>query len=136
MSPRPLAALVLAVAVWIPAVAIPPAAAMDELWREDLKTWRERADAGLRRDRGWLSIVGRWELEPGASRIGSAPGSEIRLPEGPLRVVGEHAIEIHLHADVNVEVTVVLEGQEVEAPAGVEMDEDEDEDEDSEDSGS
>lgn len=40
--------------------------------------------------------------------------SEIRLPEGPLRVVGEHVIEIHLHADVNVEVTVVLEGQYVE----------------------
>ena len=40
------------------------------------------------------------------------PGSEVRLPEGPLRVVGEHEIEIHLHADVNVAVTVVLEGPE------------------------
>jgi len=40
--------------------------------------------------------------------------SEIRMPEGPLRVVGEHVIEIHLHTDVNVEVKVVLEGQEVE----------------------
>jgi large subunit ribosomal protein L9 len=38
--------------------------------------------------------------------------SEIRLPDGPLRVVGEHQIEVHLHADVNVEVTVVLEGPE------------------------
>jgi large subunit ribosomal protein L9 len=38
--------------------------------------------------------------------------SEVRLPEGPLRVVGEHPIEIHLHADVNVPVTVILEGQE------------------------
>ena len=43
--------------------------------------------------------------------------SEIRLPDGPLRVVGEHTIEIHLHADVNVEVKVVLEGQVVEEPA-------------------
>lgn len=49
--------------------------------------------------------------------------SEIRLPEGPLRVVGEHAIEIHLHADVNIEVRVVLEGQEVEAPAGADAEE-------------
>jgi large subunit ribosomal protein L9 len=40
--------------------------------------------------------------------------SEIRLPEGPLRVVGEHVIEIHLHSDVNVDVKVVLEGQVVE----------------------
>ena len=32
--------------------------------------------------------------------------SEVRLPEGPLRVVGEHQIEIHLHTDVNVPVTL------------------------------
>lgn len=38
--------------------------------------------------------------------------SEVRLPDGPMRVVGEHEIEIHLHADVNVPVTVVLEGPE------------------------
>ena len=38
--------------------------------------------------------------------------SEIRLLEGPLRVVGEHRIELHLHADVNVEITVVVEAAE------------------------
>lgn len=38
--------------------------------------------------------------------------SEIRLPDGPLRVVGEHEIEIHLHADVNVAIKVILEGPE------------------------
>jgi len=42
--------------------------------------------------------------------------SEIRLPDGPLRVVGEHQIEIHLHADVNVPVRIVLEG-----PEGIEQ---------------
>jgi len=40
--------------------------------------------------------------------------SEIRLPDGPLRVVGDHQIELHLHADVNVEIKVVIEA--VEAP--------------------
>jgi large subunit ribosomal protein L9 len=38
--------------------------------------------------------------------------SEIRLPDGPLRVVGSHQIEIHLHADVNIPVNVLLEGPE------------------------
>jgi large subunit ribosomal protein L9 len=38
--------------------------------------------------------------------------SEVRLPDGPLRVVGEHQIEVHLHADVNVPVTIILEGPE------------------------
>jgi large subunit ribosomal protein L9 len=47
--------------------------------------------------------------------------SEIRMPEGPLRVVGEHVVEIHLHSDVNVEVKVLLEGQLVEG-AGVDSD--------------
>lgn len=32
--------------------------------------------------------------------------SEVRLPEGPLRAVGEHEIEIHLHTDVTVPVTL------------------------------
>jgi large subunit ribosomal protein L9 len=34
--------------------------------------------------------------------------SEVRLPDGPLRVVGEHRIELHLHTDVNVGLTVVV----------------------------
>lgn len=38
--------------------------------------------------------------------------SEIRLPEGPLRVVGEHHVDLHLHADVNVGLTVVIEAVE------------------------
>jgi large subunit ribosomal protein L9 len=38
--------------------------------------------------------------------------SEVRLHDGPLRVVGEHHIELHLHADVNVGLTVVIEAAE------------------------
>jgi large subunit ribosomal protein L9 len=40
--------------------------------------------------------------------------SEIRLHEGPLRVVGEHDIDLHLHTDVNVTVKVVIEAVETE----------------------
>jgi large subunit ribosomal protein L9 len=40
--------------------------------------------------------------------------SEIRLPEGPLRVVGEHQVDLHLHTDVNVEIKVVVEAVEPE----------------------
>ena len=38
--------------------------------------------------------------------------SEIRLREGPLRVAGEHHVDLHLHTDVNVELTVVIEAVE------------------------
>lgn len=37
---------------------------------------------------------------------------EVRLPEGPLRVVGEHPVTLHLHTDVNAEVTVNVVGEE------------------------
>ena len=40
--------------------------------------------------------------------------SEIRLHDGPLRLVGDHQIELHLHTDVNVEITVVIEAVEAE----------------------
>jgi large subunit ribosomal protein L9 len=32
--------------------------------------------------------------------------SEVRLPDGPIRMLGEHEIEIHLHSDVNVAVRI------------------------------
>ena len=37
---------------------------------------------------------------------------EIRLPDGPLREVGDFTVDVHLHADVNVEigVRIVAEG--------------------------
>jgi large subunit ribosomal protein L9 len=36
--------------------------------------------------------------------------SEIRLPDGPLRVAGEHFVDFHLHADVNVRMAVFVDG--------------------------
>ncbi len=42
----------------------------------------------------------------------SVERSEIRLPDGPLRLIGEHQIELHLHTDVNVGITVVIEAAE------------------------
>ena len=32
--------------------------------------------------------------------------SEVRLPGGPIRVLGEHHVELHLHADVTASVTI------------------------------
>ncbi len=34
--------------------------------------------------------------------------SEVRLPEGPIRVVGEYDIELQLHSDVTVEVKLAV----------------------------
>jgi len=38
--------------------------------------------------------------------------SEVRLPHGPLRSVGEHTVSLHLHADVDVPVHVTIVAEE------------------------
>jgi large subunit ribosomal protein L9 len=38
--------------------------------------------------------------------------SEVRMPDGPLRLLGEHEVELHLHTDVNVPLTVIVESSE------------------------
>jgi len=38
--------------------------------------------------------------------------SEVRLPHGPLRTVGEHVVHLHLHADVDVPIAVTILAEE------------------------
>ncbi|MCK8516133.1 50S ribosomal protein L9 [Methylonatrum kenyense] len=35
--------------------------------------------------------------------------AEVRMPEGPLRVVGSYEIDVHLHSDVDTVISVVVE---------------------------
>lgn len=37
--------------------------------------------------------------------------AQVRLPNGPLKVVGEHAVSVALHTDVVVDVTVTVVGE-------------------------
>jgi len=37
--------------------------------------------------------------------------SEVRLPEGPLRMTGEHAVQCQVHAEVFATITVALTGE-------------------------
>jgi large subunit ribosomal protein L9 len=39
--------------------------------------------------------------------------SEVRLPHGPLRTVGEHEVDFHLHSDVNVVLMVTIDGGDI-----------------------
>jgi large subunit ribosomal protein L9 len=38
--------------------------------------------------------------------------SEVRLPTGPLRMVGEHKVALHLHTDVDVQLPVTIIAEE------------------------
>jgi large subunit ribosomal protein L9 len=38
--------------------------------------------------------------------------SEVRLPEGPLRAVGDHVVSVHLHTDIDVELSITIVAEE------------------------
>lgn len=43
---------------------------------------------------------------------GDVQKSEVRMPEGALRLVGEHIVDIHLYTDVDTQATVNITGEE------------------------
>jgi large subunit ribosomal protein L9 len=56
--------------------------------------------------------IGTSDIAEAATRAGfNVERSEVRLPNGPLRMIGEHSVNLHLHADVDVplQVTIVAE---------------------------
>jgi len=99
---------------------------------EDNQQWRQRRDSGLRREHGWLSLVGLEWLKPGANKVGSGAGSDAVLPGGPdywgtiylegdslrfernpdsgVLVDGTAPDEIELVADIQGEPTIVQSG--------------------------
>ena len=38
--------------------------------------------------------------------------SEVRLPGGPIRLIGEHHVKLHLHSDVEIDLTVTVVAEE------------------------
>jgi large subunit ribosomal protein L9 len=57
--------------------------------------------------------VGTSDIAEAATRMGhTLSRSEVRLPAGPLRSVGEHPVALHLHADVDVSLIVNIVAEE------------------------
>jgi len=53
--------------------------------------------------------IGSEEIRAAITNAGvTVEKKEIRLPDGPLRTVGEHQIDLHLHADVDTTVDVII----------------------------
>jgi large subunit ribosomal protein L9 len=57
--------------------------------------------------------IGTSDIAEAATREGfKVERSEVRMPTGPLRTVGEHLIHLHLHADVDVPLHIVIVAEE------------------------
>jgi len=50
--------------------------------RRDIEAWRERRFASLKREDGWLTLVGLSWLDQGENSVGSDPKSRVVLPAG------------------------------------------------------
>lgn len=103
-----LAALLVALPAAMALAQSPAAGAVgdEEAYLRDLAAWRARADTGLRRDNGWLTLVGRHVLRYGDNTVGSAPGNDVVLdaaiapPKLATIRVGERQVRIDLAPDV------------------------------------
>jgi large subunit ribosomal protein L9 len=57
--------------------------------------------------------IGTSDVAEAATKAGfKVERSEVRMPNGPLRTVGEHTVGLHLHADVDVPLTVLIVAEE------------------------
>jgi len=57
--------------------------------------------------------IGTADIAEACTRSGhTVARSEVRLPHGPLRTVGEHTVDLHLHADVDVTLPVTIVAEE------------------------
>ncbi len=76
---------------------------------EETEAWRRKLDASLRREDGWLTLVGLHWLQPGIKRVGSGFGREILLPAGSAPAdIGEFVVDqglVTFRASPGVEVT-------------------------------
>jgi len=53
--------------------------------------------------------VGTADISEALTKAGIAiERSEVRLPGGPIRLMGEHHVKLHLHSDVEIDLPVVI----------------------------
>ncbi|HEX7080220.1 MAG TPA: 50S ribosomal protein L9 [Gammaproteobacteria bacterium] len=86
-------------------------AARDRAAKIEGQVLRIKAQAGP--EGKLFGSIGTLDIAEACTALGvEVERSEVRLPEGPIRVVGEHEVELHFHSDVNVWITVVVESPE------------------------
>ena len=98
-------------------------AELERAAREHLSSAQERAEAmkefklTIRAKAGTegklFGSIGTADIAEACTREGfKVERSEVRLPAGPLRMVGEHTVSLHLHADVDVPLHVSIVAEE------------------------
>jgi large subunit ribosomal protein L9 len=80
---------------------------------DDLKEFRLTITAKAGTEGKLFGSIGTSDIAEACTRAGHRIArSEVRLPNGPLRTVGEHTVDLHLHADVDVQLPVTIIAEE------------------------
>ena len=80
---------------------------------ESLKDFRLSITAKAGSEGKLFGSIGTTDIAEACQQAGHAiERAEVRLPGGPIRTVGEHAITLHLHSDVDVEVPLTVTAEE------------------------
>ena len=63
--------------------------------------------------------IGTADIAEACQKAGHAiERAEVRLPGGPIRMVGEHVISLHLHSDVDVQLPLTIVAEETAGTTG------------------
>ena len=54
----------------------------DPAYVKSVEDWRARAEQGLRKDNGWLTLAGRYVMKTGANTFGTGEKNDIVFPQG------------------------------------------------------
>jgi uncharacterized protein len=92
------------------AVATNAVAAKPDLaaWQKQLDTWKKERTESLKREDGWLTLVGLYWLKPGENRFGSDPGNPVILPKGKSPAVAGTLVRDGEAVTLNVQPGVAL----------------------------
>ena len=61
-------------------VAASAAPAADPAYADGIRKWRDSVEKSLRADNGWLTLAGRFPLEPGANTFGTGKDNDVVFP--------------------------------------------------------
>ena len=81
--------------------------------REALKEFKLTITAKAGTEGKLFGSIGTADIAEAATKAGiKIERSEVRLPNGALRTIGDHAVVLHLHADIDVPLAVTIVAEE------------------------
>ncbi len=60
--------------------------ALPDPYQQSIQQWQQQRQQNLRKEDGWLTLVGLFWLQPGDNSVGSDPSNALVFPRGPARL--------------------------------------------------